>query len=116
MPHTSDLVFWERELRPSSNWQARHPNLWQLHNEFGLKVIQRLKHASLTGHTDLVLASQTSCSNGSHTISSLSYLSPPFYNLHELEAYLAEHVVDLLHRHLFDQQLPNAEFDSLASA
>lgn len=106
-----EAIFWERECAPASNWKTKLPHLWQLHSEFNIQVIQRLKQASLAGATDYLLASKTSCSNGFRTISSLCYLSPTFGTLGELEHYLSEHIVDLLHTHFFGQMAPDTQFN-----
>lgn len=110
MPANVESIFWERECLPATHWKTKLPHLWQLHTEFNIKVIQRLKQASLIGATDYLLASETSCSNGFRTISSLCYLSPPFNSLAELDQYLAEHIVDLLHTHFFGQMSQDAQF------
>ena len=103
MSTDAEPIYWERELTPAGNWKAKYPNIWQLHSEFNLKVIQRLRSATPIGAADYLLASKTSCSNGFRTISSLCFLSSPFQSLTELDQYLAEHIVDLLHAHFFGQ-------------
>lgn len=99
--HAESFVLWERECLPADHWQQRHPNIWRLHQQFNFKILQRLKTASVQGATDFVLASETSCFNGLTTIACVYYLSPAFTKLQQLEDYLAENLVAVLHGHLF---------------
>lgn len=96
-----DQVFWLRVLPPDAAWCAAYPKIWQLVQEFDICVLERLRQASLVGNIDFVLATRTSCSNGFRVITGHCYLSPAFNDLAQLEAYLGEHLVDLLHVHFF---------------
>lgn len=96
-----DEVFWLRVLPPDASWLGTYPKIWQLVQEFDICVLERLRQASLVGNTDFVLATRTSCSNGFRVITGHCYLSPAFTDLAQLEVYLGEYLVDLLHVHFF---------------
>ncbi|HEY6529636.1 MAG TPA: hypothetical protein VIZ65_13170 [Cellvibrionaceae bacterium] len=98
---SADGVFWLRALSPDNNWRVQYPKIWQLVQEFDICVLERLREASLIGNIDFVLATRTSCSNGFRVITGHCYLSPAFIQLADLEIYLGEHLVDLLHVHFF---------------
>ncbi|HMW47130.1 MAG TPA: hypothetical protein PKD17_13260 [Cellvibrionaceae bacterium] len=97
----SDEVYWLRVLPPETSWRGQHPKIWQLVHEFDICVLERLRQASLAGNVDFVLATRTSCSNGLRVITGHCYLSPAFSDLAQLELYLGEYLVDLLHMHFF---------------
>lgn len=99
--YPADEVFWLRVLQPDNNWQVHFPKIWRLLHEFDICVLERLRQASLVGAKDYVLATRTSCSNGFRVITGHCYLSPAFGQLEEIEFYLGEHLVDLLHMHFF---------------
>ncbi|RYH63667.1 MAG: hypothetical protein EON54_07675 [Alcaligenaceae bacterium] len=98
---SADGVFWLRVVSPDNSWRVQYPKIWQLVQEFDICVLERLREASLIGNIDFVLATRTSCSNGFRVITGHCYLSPAFAQLAELEIYLGEHLVDLLHVHFF---------------
>jgi hypothetical protein len=102
-----DDVFWLRVVSPDSQWRQQFPKIWQLVNEFDICILERLRQASLIGTTDFVLATRTSCSNGFRVITGHCYLSPAFNQLEDMEFYLGEYLVDLLHIHFFG----NAEME-----
>jgi hypothetical protein len=97
----AEEVFWLRVLTPDNQWRMQYPKIWQLLNEFDICVVERLRQASLIGTKDYVLVTRTSCSNGFRVITGHCYLSPPFSQMDEMELYLGEHLVDLLHIHFF---------------
>lgn len=99
--YPADEVFWLRVLQPEHNWLVQYPKIWQLLHEFDICVLERLRQASLIGTKDYVLATRTSCSNGFRVITGHCYLSPAFSQLGEIELYLGEYLVDLLHIHFF---------------
>ena len=96
-----DEVFWLRALTPDLHWRTQYPKIWQLVQEFDICVLERLRQASLIGAKDYVFATRTSCSNGFRVITGHCYLSPAFAHLDEMEFYLGEYLVDLLHVHFF---------------
>lgn len=97
----SDEVYWLRVVQPQNTWRSQYPKIWQLVHEFDICVLERLRQASLAGNIDFVLATRTSCSNGFRVITGHCYLSPAFTDLAQLELYLGEYLVDLLHTHFF---------------
>ncbi len=97
----ADDVFWLRVRHPDVTWRSQYPRIWQLVQEFDICVLERLRQANIAGTVDLVLATRTSCSNGLRVITGHCYLSPAFSELAQLEFYLGEHLVDLLHMHFF---------------
>lgn len=92
-----------RVIHPEHHWQRLYPNVWQLIQEFEICLLERWCQGGLVGIKDYLLATQTSCSNGLRIITGHGYVSPPFNQLSEMELYLSEHLVELLHQHFFGE-------------
>ena len=92
---------WQREFPLTTEWQEKLPSLWELYKGFSLKIIQSVDPLSSCGQRTFLLAHETRCHNGVHTIRGLVYLTPAFNAVSQLESHAREFSVDILHAHFY---------------
>ena len=102
-PHNTQAQ-WQREFRLTREWQDRLNTIWQLQQGFALKVLQSMDPLSSHQERSFALAHETQCYNGSRSLVSYTQLTPAFNSVCQLEDYVSQHSVEILHSHFYGEQ------------
>lgn len=99
-------VYKEAEYRFSGEEIKIYPQLGRLlHQGYNFIVLQRLRHPHLPLTRTFSLACEVICSNGTELLQRHEVLTPEYHSLRELEHFIQNNMLNVMHKHFFGREL-----------